>query len=217
MSTPFSEISKLMQLEMQQSDLYKEGKINTDITLDIISDLILIGSNVDFTTCRKNLELNTPYKDTKINSIVDIDKDELSIDITNIDITMRDSIVLYINDIEKNDFTYTIDNVLNTCDISYAFKANDNIDIVFIFEGEFQEDLSFREKYIIALSAYYHNLNGKIQEENKLIKQIGDKDYKIVRGNFKDDLLALKNSVWDNLRTYIITYERQTSTVEDLM
>lgn len=217
MSTPFSEISKLMQLEMQQSDLYKEGKINTDIALDIISDLILIGSNVDFTTCRKNLELNTPYKDTKINSIVDIDKDKLSIDITNIDMTMRDSIVLYINDIEKNDFTYTIDNVLNTCDISYNFKANDNIDIVFVFEGEFQEDLSFREKYIIALSAYYHNLNGKIQEENKLIKQIGDKDYKIVRGNFKDDLLALKNSVWDNLRTYIIAYERQTSTVEDLM
>jgi hypothetical protein len=217
MSTPFSEISKLMQLEMQQSDLYKEGKINTDIALDIISDLILIGSNVDFTTCRKNLELNTPYKDTKINSIVDIDKDKLSIDITNIDMTMRDSIVLYINDIEKNDFTYTIDNVLNTCDINYNFKANDNVDIVFIFEGEFQEDLSFREKYIIALSAYYHNLNGKIQEENKLIKQIGDKDYKIVRGNFKDDLLALKNSVWDNLRTYIIAYERQTSTVEDLM
>jgi hypothetical protein len=217
MSTPFSEISKLMQLEMQQSDLYKEGKINTDIALDIISDLILIGSNVDFTTCRKNLELNTPYKDTKTNSIVDIDKDKLSIDITNIDMTMRDSIVLYINDIEKNDFTYTIDNVLNTCDINYNFKANDNVDIAFIFEGEFQEDLSFREKYIIALSAYYHNLNGKIQEENKLIKQIGDKDYKIVRGNFKDDLLALKNSVWDNLRTYIIAYERQTSTVEDLM
>jgi hypothetical protein len=206
-----------MQLEMQQSDLYKEGKINTDIALDIISDLILIGSNVDFTTCRKNLELNTPYNDTKINSIIDIDKDKLSIDITSIDMTMRDSIVLYINNIERNDFTYTIDNVLNTCDINYNFKANDNVDIAFIFEGEFQEDLSFREKYIIALSAYYHNLNGKIQEENKLIKQIGDKDYKIVRGNFKDDLLALKNSVWDNLRTYIIAYERQTSTVEDLM
>jgi hypothetical protein len=217
MSTPFSDISKLMQLEMQQSDLYKEGKINTDIALDIISDLILIGASVDFATCNKKLELNTPYKDEKINSIIDIDKNTLSIDITNIDITMRNNIVLYVNDVEQTDFTYKIDNTLNTCDVSYNFKANDNVEVVFIFEGEFQEDLSFREKYIIALSAYYHNLNGKIQEENKLIKQLGDKDYKIVRGNFKDDLLALKNSVWDNLRTYIIAYERQTSTVEDLM
>jgi hypothetical protein len=217
MPTPFSEISKLMQIEMKESDLYKEGKINTDIALDIISDLILIGSNVDFATCRKNLELNTPYKDEKINLIIDIDKNKLSIDITNIDTTMRDNIVLYVNDIEKSDFTYTIDNTLNTCDINYNFKASDNIEVLFIFEGEFQEDLSFREKYIIALSAYYHNLIGKIQEENKLIKQISDKDYKILRGNFKDDLLALKNSVRDNLRTYIIAYERQTSTVEDLM
>lgn len=217
MSTPFSDISKLMQLEMQQSDLYKEGKINTDIALDIISDLILIGANVDFTTCNKKLELNIPYKDEKIESIIDVDKNTLSIDITSVDIIMRDNIVLYINDVEKTDFTYILDNTLNTCDINYSFKANDNVEVVFIFEGEFQDDLIFREKYIIALSAYYHNLSGKIQEENKLIKQLGDKDYKIIRGNLKDDLLALKNSVWNNLRTYIIAYERQTSTVEDLM
>jgi hypothetical protein len=217
MSTPFSEISKLMQLEMKESDLYKEGKLNTDISLDIISDLILIGATVDFSTCKNKLDLNTPYKQIVKNIIIDIDKDSISIDISDVDTTMKDNIVLYINDIEKTDFTYTIDDVLNTCELKYSFKSNDKVDVLYIFEGEFQNDLTFREKYIVALSAYYHNLCGNIQEENKLIKQIGDKDYKIVRGNFKDDLLALKNSVWNALRTYIIAYERQTSTVEDLM
>jgi hypothetical protein len=217
MSTPFSAISKLMQLEMQQSDLYKTGKINTDITLDIISDLILNGATVDFATCRKDLENNIPYTQTEVDVIIDIDKNSLTIDLSNMIDLVKNNIVLYVNDIEITDFIYVPDIITNIGTITYDFKANDKVTILFVFEGEFEEDLIHREKYIIALAGYYHYLTGKIQEENRLIKQLGDKDYKIIRGNLSNDLLSLKTSVWDNLRVYIIAYNNQTSTVEDFM
>jgi hypothetical protein len=222
MSTPFSAISKLMQLEMQQSDLYKLGKINTDIALDIISDFILNGANVDFATCRKDLENNIPYTEEEITFKITESETTVEIDITSIPENMRNNLILYINDVEILDFNYEIkDSSTNSnikiCDIVYPFNKNDVVSLLFVFEGEFEEDLSHREKYIVALSAYYHYLTGKIQEENRLIKQLGDKDYKIIRGNMSNDLLSLKTSVWNNLRTYIIAYNNQTSTVEDFM
>lgn len=217
MSTPFSDISKLMQLEMQQSDLYKLGKLSTEIALDIISDLILNGATVDFATCRKDLEKNIPYTQTEITTKINQNKNSLMIDLSNIEDKQKDNVILYVNDIEIIDFKYHVDKLINIGTINYNFNANDDVVILFVFEGEFEEKLSHREKYIIALASYYHYLCGKIQEENRLIKQLGDKDYKIVRGNLNNDLLALKESVWDNLRTYIIAYNNQTSTVEDFM
>jgi hypothetical protein len=217
MPTPFSEISKLMQLEMQQSDLYKLGKLNTEIALDIISDLILNGATVDFATCKKDLEKNIPYTQTEMSTKINQSKNSLMIDLSNIEDKQKDNIILYINDIEITDFKYNVDKLINVGTINYSFKANDEVVVLFVFEGEFDEKLSHREKYIIALASYYHYLCGKIQEENRLIKQLGDKDYKVVRGNLSNDLISLKDSIWKNIRTYIIAYERQTSTVEDLM
>lgn len=217
MPTPFSEISKLMQLEMTQSDLYKEGKIDTEIALDIISDLILNGATVDFATCRKNLEDNIPYTEIPKNYIIDKDKNKLLIDLSTLDDIVKQNIVIYINDEEIVDFNYTVDTIIDTGILEYNFKTNDKVKILFICEGEFTEKLTHREKYIIALASYYHYLSSKIQEENRLIKQVGDKDYKVIRGNLNNDLISLKKNVWDNLRTYIIAYNNQTSTVEDLM
>jgi len=217
MSTPFSDISKLMQLEMQQSDLYKLGKLNTEIALDIISDLILNGATVDFATCRKDLENNIPYTQIETTSKINQNKNSLMIDLSNIDDKLKDNVILYVNDSEIIDFTYNVDKLINIGTIKYDFKSNDNVVVLFVFEGEFEENLNHREKYIIALASYYHYLCGKIQEENRLIKQLGDKDYKVVRGNLSNDLLALKESTWNNLRTYIIAYNNQTSTVDDFM
>jgi hypothetical protein len=217
MSTPFSAISKLMQLEMQQSDLYKLGKIDTDIALDIISDLILNGATVDFATCRKDLENNIPYMQIDVDFTIKSDKNSLIVDLSNMLDIVKNNIILYVNDTEITDFKYTVDGLINTGIVNYSFKTNDKVTVLFVFEGEFKDKLSHREKYIIALASYYHYLCGKVQEENKLIKQLGDKDYKIVRGNLVGDLLSLKDSVWNNLRTYIIAYNNQTSTVEDFM
>jgi hypothetical protein len=130
---------------------------------------------------------------------------------------VKQNIILYINDVEIIDFNYTVDSIIDTGILEYSFKANDKVEILFICEGLFIETLTHREKYIIALASYYHYLSSKIQEENRLIKQLGDKDYKVVRGNLSNDLIALKENVWKNLRTYIIAYDRQTSTVEDFM
>jgi len=217
MATPFSEISKLMQLEMRQSDLYKSGKIDTDIALDMISDMILTGATVDFASCRKNLEDNIPYTQTEVDFIISKDRNSLIIDLSNMLDIVKHEIILYVNDIEINDFKYTVEDLINTGIVNYNFKANDKVVVLFVFEGEFKENLNHREKYIIASASYYHHLCGKIQEEDKLIKQLGDKDYKVVRGNLGNDLLALKTSVKNDLTNYIIAYNNQTSTVEDFM
>lgn len=217
MSTPFSAISKLMQLEMQQSDLYKTGKINTDIALDIISDLILNGSNVDFSTCKKDLEKYIPYTQTEVDITIDIDKTSLTVDLSTMLDKVKNDIILYVNDTEITDFKYTLDSITNIGTITYDFKMNDEVIVLFVFEGEFGEDLSHREKYIIALASYYHYLCGKIQEEDRLIKQLGDKDYKVIRGSLSGDLSFQKTSVKSDLTNYIIAYNNQTSTVEDFM
>ena len=204
MSTSFSEIIKLINLEMSKADIFKN---NTDIALDKLSDYILIGSNVDFTTCRKDLNKYT----------ISIDCSSYTIDLSTIQDNLRDNIVLYINDKEVNeyDYKYVIDG--NNGKIIYEFSSGDEVEVINIFEGEFEEDLSFKEKYIIALASYYHYVNSLVIKEQQIYNKLGDKDYSVVKGNTFKELIDISNNIKEKLRQYIKEYDDYISTVEEMM
>lgn len=216
MATPFSEISEIMYLLMQQSDVY--NKMNENIALDTISKYILMGATVDFTVCKKDLEKYTPYKE--FSNIITISEDvtSISIDINNVnDNKCKDNVILYINDIiiDMNKYSYIVND--NTIVVEYDFKKDDKVEVINYFEGEFDEDLSYREKYIIALASYLHYLDGKQVIENKMINKLGDKDYSIVRGNTLSEILKTQTKTRDTLRIYLKEYDQNNSEIEDLI
>lgn len=212
MSTPFSSISKLMYNEMKKSEVFTS--MDVEVATDYLSDLIIEGATLDFSTCRKDLEDLIEYREKEINKKIESDCESIITDISQVDELLRNEIVIYVNDVQVEDFTYNI--VDNSCTINYDFKQDDYVRIIFCFEGEFKADLTYREKYIIALSAYYHYLCGKVKEENTWFKKLGDKDYSFQRGTL-NDYISLQNKVNSNIRNYIRQYEQQMATVEDFM
>lgn len=214
MSTSFSEIIKLINLEMSKADIFKN---NTDIALDKLSDYILIGSNVDFTTCRKDLNKYIPFSKVENKYTISIDCSSYTIDLSTIQDNLRDDIVLYINDKEVNeyDYKYVIDG--NNGKIIYEFSSGDEVEVINIFEGEFEEDLSFKEKYIIALASYYHYVNSLVIKEQQIYNKLGDKDYSVVKGNTFKELIDISNNIKEKLRQYIKEYDDYISTVEEMM
>lgn len=215
--TPFSKIVPLIYDELKKTDLFTSDYLDTELKLDELSRLILKGALVDFTTCKKELENYVEYADEKVYKTITGDVNELDINVTEID-RDKNEVILYINNVEITDFTYNITNLDENynCHIEYAFKENDEVEIIFINEGYFKEDLIFREMYIIALGASYHYMDSKIKEEEKWIKKLGDKDYSLSRGSI-GDYTSLNKDIKDNLVIYIQKYNEQMSTVEDFM
>lgn len=219
--TPFSEITPLIYDELEKSELFEDNYLDTEIKLNKISRLILKGATVDFTTCKKDLNDYVAYSEYKKQEIIKIETNELIFDLVDVDEKLRNEIILYVNDNEIIDFTYKIKQPeTNTgeycCCIDYEFKVGDNVEIIFINEGFFNEDLSFREKYIVALASAYHYMDNKIKEEQKWYKKLGDKDYTLIRdtlGNY----IALNKSIKENLIIYIQKYNEQTASVDDFM
>lgn len=170
MATPFQEISKLMFMEMKESSM---SQMDMDIALDLLSDLIITSATVDFVYCEKDLSKFKPYKD-EVESIF-IDEDTSSIRISKLKEGFN-RFFIRINNIEIDGFKYEFtdnDEII----ITYDFKQFDKVDVVSFFEGEFEEDLTHREKYIIALGAYNHYINQQVNAEENLKTYIGDKDY----------------------------------------
>ena len=130
---------------------------------------------------------------------------------------LRDNIVLYINDEEVNeyDYKYVVDG--NNGTIIYEFSSGDEVEVINIFEGEFEEDLTFKEKYIIALASYYHYVNSLVMKEQQIYNKLGDKDYSVVKGNTFKELIDISNNIKEKLRQYIKEYDDYISTVEEMM
>ncbi|NFH00791.1 hypothetical protein FC831_10775 [Clostridium botulinum] len=219
--TPFSEITPLIYDELEKSELFEDNYLDTEIKLNKISRLILKSATVDFTTCKKDLNDYVAYSQYKKQETIKIETNELIFDIVDVDEKLRNEIILYVNDTEIIDFTYKMKQSETNmgeycCCIDYEFKVGDNVEIIFINEGYFNEDLSFREKYIIALASAYHYMDNKIKEEQKWYKKLGDKDYSLIRdtlGNYID----LNKSIKENLIVYMQKYNEQTASVDDFM
>ena len=211
MSTLFGEITKLILMEKEKS---KFDYMNADMAYDLLSDLIITSATVDFYQCKKDLNKYSHYSETIDSLIINDEQTEITISKSK---NIKESIViLNVNGFEISDFTYDI--LENEIRINYNFKTNDEVEVIQCFEGEFEEDLNHREKYIIALGAYMHYSNQLINDEELLRTQIGDKDYsRTSNANMLKTLISLKETLETKLDKYINQYVYSSLISNDLM
>ena len=211
MSTSFGDITKLILMEKEKS---KFDYMNADMAYDLLSDLIITGATVDFYQCKKDLNKFTKYSEVRDIFLINGAQSELRIKKSE---NIKESIViLNINGFEVSEFNYEVsgDEIVITC----SFKDGDEVEVIQCFEGEFEEDLNHREKYIVALSAYMHYTNQIINDEDKLRTQIGDKDYnRTSNANMLKTVISLKETLENKLDKYISQYVYSTMTSDDLM
>ena len=219
--TPFSDIVPYIYDELEKSELFEEDYLDTELKLFKISRMILVSATVDFASCEK-LKDNIEYTEYRPkNIIIDKNKNQIVLDVTNVNELVLNNLIMYINNKEIEDFEFKIKEsdtelgVIN-CYIDYEFKENDEVELIFINEGSFNVDLTVDEKYIIALGATYHYLDQKIKDEQKWVRKLGDKDYSITRGSI-DNYRNLNNNIKSNLVIYINKYNERNASVDDFM
>lgn len=219
--TPFSDIVPYIYDELEKSELFEDDYLDTELKLFKISRMILVSATVDFASCEK-LKDNIEYTEYRPkNIIIDKNKNQIVLDVTNVNELVLNNLIMYINNKEIEDFEFKIKEsdtelgVIN-CYIDYEFKENDEVELIFINEGCFNVDLTVDEKYIIALGATYHYLDQKIKDEQKWVRKLGDKDYSITRGSI-DNYRNLNNNIKSNLVIYINKYNERNASVDDFM
>ncbi len=211
MSTPFGEITRLILMEKEKS---KFDYMNADMAYELLSDLIITGATVDFYQCKKDLNKFTKYSEFRNNFSISDNQNELRVKKS--ENLKEDIVILNINGFEVSEFDYEVsgDEIV----ITYSFKEGDEIEVIQCFEGEFEEDLNHREKYIVALAAYIHYTNQIINDEDKLRTQIGDKDYsRTSNANMLKTVISLKETLETKLDKYINQYVYSTMTSDDLI
>ncbi|MFH0334647.1 hypothetical protein [Clostridium perfringens] len=211
MSTPFGEITRLILMEKEKS---KFDYMNADMAYELLSDLIITGATVDFYQCKKDLNKFTKYSEIRNSFSISGNQNELRVKKSE---NIKENIfILNINGFEVSEFDYEV--LDNEIVITYDFKDGDEVEVVQCFEGEFEEDLNHREKYIVALSAYMHYTNQIINDEDKLRTQIGDKDYsRTSNANMLKTVISLKETLETKLDKYINQYVYSTMTSDDLI
>lgn len=211
MSTPFGEITRLILMEKEKS---KFDYMNADKAYELLSDLIITGATVDFYQCKKDLNKFTKYSEIRNSFSISGNQNELRVKKSE---NIKENIfILNINGFEVSEFDYEV--LDNEIVITYDFKDGDEVEVVQCFEGEFEEDLNHREKYIVALSAYMHYTNQIINDEDKLRTQIGDKDYsRTSNANMLKTVISLKETLENKLDKYINQYVYSNMTSDDLM
>ncbi|XZH99794.1 hypothetical protein ACSXEK_16440 (plasmid) [Clostridium perfringens] len=211
MSTPFGEITRLILMEKEKS---KFDYMNADMAYELLSDLIITGATVDFYQCKKDLNKFTKYSEIRNSFSISGNQNELRVKKSE---NIKENIfILNINGFEVSEFDYEV--LDNEIVITYDFKDGDEVEVVQCFEGEFEEDLNHREKYIVALSAYMHYTNQIINDEDKLRTQIGDKDYsRTSNANMLKTVISLKETLENKLDKYINQYVYSNMTSDDLM
>lgn len=211
MSTPFGEITRLILMEKEKS---KFDYMNADMAYELLSDLIITGATVDFYQCKKDLNKFIKYSEIRNTFSTSGSQNELRVKKSE---NIKENIViLNINGFEVSEFDYEV--LDNEIVITYDFKDGDEVEVIQCFEGEFDEDLNHREKYIVALSAYMHYTNQIINDEDKLRTQIGDKDYsRTSNANMLKTVISLKETLENKLDKYINQYVYSNMTSDDLM
>ena len=212
MSTPFGDITKLILMELKDSQLVL---INKEIAKEYMSDLIITAGTVDFDICVKDLNQYTPYTEWHKTANINLDVTTYSTILTTPPPTNA-KIYVYINDIEIDSSYYTYNSTTKQVTVNKSISANSVIDVGWSFEGEFLVDLTHKEKYIVALCAYKMYLQQFIKSEDLLRVQIGDKDYKM-SSNWQtlNTLLSLDERVYQRISELKYKYLYDNTVVED--
>ena len=138
--TPFSDIVPYIYDELEKSELFEDDYLDTELKLFKIRRMILVSATVDFASCEK-LKDNIEYTEYRPkNIIIDKNKNQIVLDVTNVNELVLNNLIMYINNKEIEDFEFKIKEsdtelgVIN-CYIDYEFKENDEVELIFINEG----------------------------------------------------------------------------------
>ncbi|MFJ8247296.1 hypothetical protein [Peribacillus asahii] len=81
--------------------------------------------------------------------------------------------------------------------------------------GEFAEDLSSQEQYILALGMKKAWLSPKLNFGDNMSKEIGDRDYKATQGtNYIKELSKLDDKIENEIRRYAVEYSYKNLNLE---
>lgn len=81
--------------------------------------------------------------------------------------------------------------------------------------GEFEEDLTSQEQYILALGMKKAWLSPKLNNADLMAKSIGDRDYKAVQGtNYIKELAKLDAQIEEEIRKYNVAYTYKNFSLE---
>lgn len=82
--------------------------------------------------------------------------------------------------------------------------------------GEFQDDLTSQEQYILALGMKKAWLSSKLNNADLMSKDIGDRDYKAVQGTpYIKELSKLDAQLDSEIRNYGVSYTWKNLSLED--
>jgi hypothetical protein len=81
--------------------------------------------------------------------------------------------------------------------------------------GEFEEDLTSQEQYILALGMKKAWLSSKLHNADLMRKDIGDRDYKAIQGDrYLKELSRLDKEIEDEIRRYAVAYTYRNFSLE---
>lgn len=81
--------------------------------------------------------------------------------------------------------------------------------------GEFHEDLTSQEQYILALGMKKAWISPKLNFADNMTKSIGDRDYKAVQGtNYIKELSKLDAQIKEEIREYAVSYTYNNFSLE---
>lgn len=82
--------------------------------------------------------------------------------------------------------------------------------------GEFEEDLTSQEQYILALGMKKSWLSPKLNFSDNMIKEIGDRDYKATQGTgYIKELSKLDAQIEEEIRKYAVNYTYKNFSLEE--
>lgn len=82
--------------------------------------------------------------------------------------------------------------------------------------GEFAEDLTSQEQYILTLGMRKAWLSTKLNSADLMSKSIGDRDYKAIQGNnYLKELSKLDDKIEEEIRRYAVEYTYKGFSLED--
>lgn len=224
--TPFSQIYKLALSLLDKNERIEN--MDLDIKLDMFSDLITMCGTVDFTQCKVDLSKFTPYTQQIISEKLLIGMQSIDIEIPeNVELIDYEDIIVMCNGLEVREAIVEVQLNDRNINISYGdmilddyeFQDDDQIDIIFYKDGYFHEELSAREKSILAYGTMLKLINQEVAKEDRIKENLSDKDYSISgRWQTLNSLLEMQSSLQTQFDKYLKEYTYSVSiTIEDLL
>lgn len=202
----------IYSLFFSQIDDYELGKMAEEDAVEFLYNQLLI-STVNFTCCKKDLSKYTPFDLGEI-SIIFGEGNQVSIlqDLPvihkNLSFKLYDGDKLLIENIDYKVVRAREGDIITDILITKLNKSlPDTLTASWIFSGEFTEDLTIDEQYILALGMLASWLNHKIFREENLRQVIGDTDYKgYSSANLLSKMTALRESLRLEIKEKMVKY-----------